>query len=112
MRESESLNRIFHALSDPTRREILDRLANEACTISDLAEPFDMTFAAVSKHVRVLEHAGLIKREVDGRVHRCSADLEGLRAASQFIDKYKKFWEEQLDRLDAYFKKTRGKNEK
>lgn len=112
MKESESLNLIFHALSDPTRREILDRLAGEVCTISDLAEPFDMTFAAVSKHIRVLEQAGLVKREVDGRVHRCSADLQQLQRASQFIDKYKQFWELQFEKLDAYFKKTKNKNEK
>lgn len=103
-RESEILDNVFHALSDSTRRAILVRLAEEECTITELAEPFNMTFAAVSKHVRVLEEAGLIARKVDGRIHRCSAELEALKPASMFIDKYKKFWEGQFDVLERYLR--------
>ena len=110
MKESEALNLIFHALSDPTRREILDRLSAGEYSISDLARPFDMTFAAVSKHIRVLEQAGLVRRLVDGRVHRCRADLEPLKDASKFIDKYSRYWESRFDALDAYFKKNRKEN--
>jgi DNA-binding transcriptional ArsR family regulator len=107
LKETEVLNRVFHALSDPTRRELLTKLSESASTITELAKPFDMTFAAVSKHLRVLEDAGLVRREVDGRVHRCSADLEPLHQASLFIEKYKKYWERQFDILDAYLKKKK-----
>lgn len=106
MKESEVLNHVFHALSDPTRRELLDKLSQGEYTISELAEPFRMTLAAVSKHIRVLEEAGLIKRKIDGRIHRCRADLDRLQSASEFIDRYRKYWEGRLDVLDAYFKKT------
>ena len=105
--DSDSLDLIFHALSDRTRREILSKLAESEFTVSELAEPFKMTLAAVSKHIKVLEKAGFIRREVDGRIHHCSADLEPLKSASLFIEKYKKYWETQLDGLEAYLKKAK-----
>ena len=104
MIESDVLDRVFHALSDPTRRELLAKLSDSAYTISELAEPYSMTLAAVSKHVRVLEKAGLIKREIDGRVHNCSAELAPLQKATAFMEKYKKHWERQFDIMDAYLK--------
>ena len=109
MQDADSLDKIFHALSDRTRRELLSKLSERDWTISELAKPFNMTLAAVSKHIRVLEDAGFVKREIDGRVHHCTADLEPLRDASKFIEKYKKYWEGQFDVLDAYLKKSEKK---
>ena len=106
MKESESLNRIFHALADPTRRAILAKLAEREITIGELAEPFKMTLAAVSKHVRVLEKAGFIRREIDGRIHRCSAELEPFKNISAFVDRYKKYWNGQLDVLEKYLRNS------
>ena len=107
MKESEALDRIFHALSDSTRRELLAQLSSSESTVTELAEPFKMTLAAVSKHIRVLEAAGFVKREVDGRIHRCKADLAPLQNASQFIEKYRRHWEKQFDMMDNYFKKPK-----
>ena len=103
-KESENLDRVFHALADPTRRALLELLVKHGQTITELASPFKMTLAAVSKHIRVLETAGLIVRQVDGRIHRCTADLTSLKSASTFIDKYRRFWESQFDALDEYLK--------
>ncbi|MDA0329181.1 MAG: metalloregulator ArsR/SmtB family transcription factor [Gemmatimonadetes bacterium] len=97
------LDRTFAALAHPTRRAILTRLATDgSASVSDLAEPFDVSLMAVSKHVKVMERAGLIRREKDGRVHRCSFDPDSIEAASDWIDMHRKFWTEQLDSLAAY----------
>jgi DNA-binding transcriptional ArsR family regulator len=96
------LDAVFSALADPTRRRILARLARGTATVGELAEPFAMSLPAVSKHLGVLERAGLLRREVDGRIHRCSLDGKPLDAAAAFIEHHRVFWRDQLDRLADY----------
>lgn len=99
----EKLDRTFGALAHPIRRAILTRLARDgSASVSDLAEPFDVSLMAVSKHLKVLEGAGLIRRRKDGRVHRCSFDPESIAAASDWIETHHRFWTQQLDSLAAY----------
>jgi len=98
----EALDKTFGALADPTRRAILRRLASRNRTVTELAEPFDVSMAAISKHLRVLERAELIERERDGRVRRCRLSAGPLKDAARWIDDYRRFWEESLDRLDKY----------
>ena len=92
-----SLDRAFAALADPTRRAILARLALGESRVTDLAEPFDMSLPAVSKHIRVLEGAGLVARTVDGRIHRCALAPEPLHVIEHWLDFYRGFWSETLD---------------
>lgn len=97
------LDRTFAALAHPTRRAILTRLASEgSASVSDLAEPFDVSLMAISKHLKVMEDAGLIRRQKDGRVQRCSFDPQAIDAASGWIEAHRKFWTQQLDSLAAY----------
>ena len=102
----DALSQTFSALADPTRRAILARLAAGTATVSELAEPFDMSLPAVSKHLRVLTDAGLIERHTEAQWRRCELRGEGLRAAADWMEFYRKFWERQLDRLDAFLKRT------
>jgi len=99
-----ALDRVFHALADGTRREILSGLARGERSISEIAEPFSMSLPAVSKHVRVLERAGLVERTVEGRVHRIALDASPLRAATSWLEAYRRFWEERLDALEELLK--------
>ncbi len=96
------LDAVFAALSDPTRRQILARLSEGEATVGELAEPFSISLPAISKHLRVLERAGLLRRERDGRVHRCSLDGRPLEAADQFITRYRVFWESSLEELARF----------
>jgi DNA-binding transcriptional ArsR family regulator len=100
------LDATFGALADPTRRAILSRLARGQATVSELAAPFDVSLPAVSKHLRVLESAGLLQREIDGRVHRCRLAPKPMKAAAAWIDKYRAFWENQFDALEKYLEST------
>src|SRR5476651_2599659 len=102
----DALSQTFQALADPTRRAILTRLATGTATVSELAEPFDMSLPGVSKHLRVLTDAGLIERHTEAQWRRCELRGEGLRAAADWMEFYRKFWEAQLDRLDAFLKRT------
>ena len=95
------LSTIFHALGDGTRRAMLENLATGDRTVGELAEPFAMSLAAVSKHIKVLEGAGLIRREVQGRVHKCSLSPMPLASADQWLSMYRRYWNEQLDALEA-----------
>lgn len=97
------------ALSDSTRRAILARLAQGDALVTELAEPFDMSLPAVSKHLGVLERAGLVQRQKDGRIRRCSLKAAPLKEASDWIDVYREFWETQLDSLENYFDKVNKK---
>ena len=100
---SDMLDRTFFALAHPTRRALLSRLAQDgSASVSDLAEPFDVSLMAVSKHLKVMEEAGLISREKDGRVHRCSYDPRNVDAAREWIDLHRRYWEQQLDSLAAF----------
>jgi len=104
--QSRSLNRTFAALADPTRRRILAHLAQGDRRVTDLARPHDMSLPAVSKHLRVLEKAGLLRRRRYGRVHEMRLDAKPLKQAAQWVEEYRKFWEGSLDRLAAYLEKT------
>lgn len=94
------LDAIFHALGDPTRRGMLRSLSEGDRTVSQLAEPFAMSLAAASKHIRVLEQAGLIRRSVNWRTHTCSLDADALAAASGWLAHYERFWTSRLDALE------------
>ncbi len=97
------LDKVFFALSDPTRRAILQRLAEEGeIPVMALAEPFEMSLPAVSKHLRVLERAGLLVQEKDGRIRRCQLVAEPLQGAALWIEQYARFWEAQFDALADY----------
>ena len=102
----DQLSQTFSALADPTRRAILARLATGAATVGALAEPFDMSLPAVSRHLKVLTEAGLIERHTEAQWRRCELRGEGFRAASDWIEFYRRFWETQLDRLDDFLKRT------
>src|SRR5262245_3184854 len=97
--EDERLDAIFSALADPTRRKILARLAGGPASIGELAEPFAMTLPAVSKHVRVLERAGLMRRERDGWYHRCHLEKPSIDDAIRFLETYRSFWADTLEAL-------------
>jgi len=96
------LDAAFSALSDPTRRAIVERLARGPRSVTEVAEPFDMSLAAVSKHIQVLERAGLVKREREGREHVLSLDARPLREVMRYASRFEKFWNEKLDRLEAF----------
>lgn len=98
----DALSRTFSALADPTRRAILERLSAGEATVGEIAEPFDMTFAAVSKHLRVLESAGLISRGRHAQYRPAVLDARPLAEASRWIGGYARFWEDSVDALDQY----------
>lgn len=100
--QSKQLDEVFYALSDPTRRAIMERLSQGEATVKELAAPFSMSLPAVSKHLKALENSGLLVREVDGRVHRIRLRGDGLKTASEWVEQYRKFWDTQLDRLSAF----------
>ena len=108
---SSTLNRTFAALADPTRRRILAHLARGEQRVTDLARPHAISLPAVSKHLRVLEKAGLLRRRRYGRVHEMQLDAKPLKQAAQWVEEYRKFWEGSLDRLAAYLEKTSARRE-
>lgn len=101
---SASLDSVFHALADPTRRAILRSLASGERPIGELAAPFKMSFAAASKHVKVLESTGLVRRKVVGRRHLCRIEPSPLAAAERWLRYYERFWNKRLDALGALLK--------
>jgi DNA-binding transcriptional ArsR family regulator len=100
-RRTASLDRVFQALADPTRRAMLRRLAKSEQSIGELSAPFSMTFAAASKHVKVLERAKLVRRRIEGRSHYCRLEAAPLAVANGWLRFYERFWTQQLDALDA-----------
>ena len=98
----DQLSTTFSALADPTRRAILARLALGETSVTELAAPFDMSLPAVSKHLKVLESAGLISRSKDAQWRPCKLEAAPLRDVAAFLETYRQFWEESLDRLDDY----------
>ena len=100
---SASLDSVLAAISDPTRRAILARLARGPARVTDVAEPFEMSLAAVSKHVRMLERGGLVRRARQGREHTLTLDARPLRRVARWTSRYERFWNERLDRLEAFF---------
>jgi len=101
-KHEERLDAVFHALSDTTRRRIVARLARGPGSVGELAAPFSISLAAVSKHLDVLEDAGLLRRERDGRFQRCELTPEGLDSANEFIEHHRWFWRDTLDQLAAH----------
>jgi DNA-binding transcriptional ArsR family regulator len=108
-RESASLDRLFHALADPSRRAMLSRLASGALTIGELAEPLPMSLAAASKHIQVLEESGLIRRSVQWRKHICTLDARPLARAQAWLSFYEQFWPERLDALGELLRRRKKK---
>jgi DNA-binding transcriptional ArsR family regulator len=104
LQESPALDGVFHALADPTRRAMLRTLAGGQRNIGELAAPHRMSFAAASKHVRVLERAGLVRRKVEGRAHVCRIEPAPLAEAEAWLRFYESFWSRKLDALDAALK--------
>jgi len=102
MQELQALDGTFAALADPTRRDIIVRLMNGSARVTEIAAPFEMSLNAVSKHVKYLERAGLVRREVRGREHWLHYEESSLRAADEWISRMQEFWEEKLDALDNY----------
>ena len=102
---SDGLDLVFSAVSDPTRRAILQALSEKPATISEIARPFSVSLNAVSKHVMVLERAGLVRREVHGREHLCRLQPHPLEDATAWLEHYRQFWEVRLDALELYVAK-------
>jgi DNA-binding transcriptional ArsR family regulator len=100
---------VFYALGDPTRRAILSRLRKAPATVTEVAEPFDVSLNAVSKHLKVLERAGLIARRRVGREHHLSLNAAPLGRAARWLIDYQAFWESKLDRLDALLRTTKSR---
>ena len=99
MVEDQVLDDVFHALADPTRRAMLKNLAKSEHTVGELAEPFAISLAGASKHIKVLERAGLVKRRVEGRTHVCRLEAMPMHAGMEWMRHYEKFWNERLDVL-------------
>lgn len=106
--DEERLDLVFRALGDRTRRSLLRRLREAPASVGELAAPFDMSLPAVSKHLRVLERANLISREVDGRVHRCALAPTALATADEWLDGYRHFWSGSLDSLAKHLEDDAG----
>lgn len=108
----DSLSNTFSALADPTRRAMLARLASGELSVTELAQPFKMSMPAVSKHLKVLERAGLITRGREAQWRPCRLKAAPLKDAAEWIEHYKRFWEESLDRLDDYLQELQAKGKK
>jgi DNA-binding transcriptional ArsR family regulator len=106
MTSAARLDRTFSALADSTRRAIVRRLASGELTVTELARPFAISLPAISRHLRVLEAASLVRQERDGQFRRCRLDMEGLQTAGEWLDFYRHFWGESLDRLDEHLKSS------
>jgi DNA-binding transcriptional ArsR family regulator len=100
------LSILFAALADPTRRAILARLSQGEAPVKDLVEPFDLSGPAITKHLKVLERAGLISRSRDGQQRPCKLEPRALEPAAEFLEQYRAMWEERFDRLDEFLKRT------
>ena len=109
---TDRLSTTFAALADPTRRAILARLALGETSVLKLAEPFDMSLPAVSKHLKVLERAGLITRTRDAQMRPCRIDVRALKEADGWLEEYRRLWDERLDRLGDYLKRLQAKERK
>jgi len=106
--QTDHLSATFNALADPTRRAILAKLAKGEATVGDLAKPFDMTLPAVIKHLKVLENAGLVKKERSAQWRPCHLEAKPLKQAANWIDDYRQFWEANFDRLDDYLQEMQA----
>jgi DNA-binding transcriptional ArsR family regulator len=107
MRAEDQLSVVFAALADPTRRAILARLADGDATVTELAEPFSISLPAVSRHLKVLEHAGLISRSKSGQWRSSSLEATPLKEATDWMERYRVFWDASFDRLDGHLRRIR-----
>jgi DNA-binding transcriptional ArsR family regulator len=110
--QQDALSLKFSALADPTRRAILARLALGETSVTELAEPFDMSLPGISKHLKVLEHAGLITRGREAQWRPCRIEPSALKTVDDWLEEYRRLWEERFDRLDAYLLQLQGKEKK
>jgi DNA-binding transcriptional ArsR family regulator len=108
---TDQLSATFAALADPTRRAILARLAQGECSVTELAEPFDMSMPAVSKHLRVLERAGLIARGREAQWRPCRIEAGPLKDIAHWTERYRNLWEQRFDRLDTYLQRIKAKED-
>ena len=108
----DTLSSTFSALADPTRRAMLARLALGELSVTELAKPFEMSMPAISKHLKVLERAGLISRGREAQWRPCKLKASPLKDAAEWIEHYRKFWEESLDRLDDYLREIQAKGKR
>lgn len=108
MTRADHLSSTFAALADPTRRAILARLVRGDVSVTDLAEPFDMSLPAVSKHLKVLERAGLVVRSRDAQWRPCRLDAGPLKDVADWVEPFRRVWDARLDRLDAYLQELQG----
>ena len=106
----KTLDLVFSALADPTRRAMLGRLSGKTMSVKELSEPFSMSKPAITKHLKVLERAGLLARDKVGRVHHCNLDSRPLRQVSDWLSHYEQFWNEKLDSLEAFLVKEVDRN--
>ncbi len=109
---TDRLSATFAALADPTRRAILARLALGETSVTELAQPFEMSLPAVSKHLKVLERAGLIARGREAQWRPCRIEARALKDVDAWLERYRRFWDESLDRLDAYLRQMQAKEKK
>jgi len=109
---TDHLSTTFAALADPTRRAILARLASGECSVTELAEPFDMSMPAVSKHLRVLERAGLIARGREAQWRPCRLEAAPLKDVADWTERYREIWEQRFDRLETYLQELKAKERK
>jgi DNA-binding transcriptional ArsR family regulator len=109
---ADQLSLTFSALADPTRRAILSRLSRGQTSVTELARPFDMTMPGISKHLKVLERAGLIARGREAQWRPCRLEAQPLKNVADWVDHYRRFWEESFDRLDEYLKEIQSKEKK
>jgi DNA-binding transcriptional ArsR family regulator len=109
MQQQDRLSSTFAALADPTRRAILARLATGEFSVTEIAEPFDMSLPAITKHLKVLERAGLISRSREAQWRPCKLEAAPLQQAADWVEQYRKFWEESFDRLEDYLSELQAK---
>ena len=110
MQTTQQLDQVFFALSDQTRRSILARLAEGSATVGELATPFEISAPAISKHMKILQRAGLIERQITGRKHRCSLATDGLKTAEDWLHFHREFWESRFDALYKYLQNDQSDN--
>jgi DNA-binding transcriptional ArsR family regulator len=109
---TDQLSMTFAALADPTRRAILARLSTGEASVSELAQPFEMSMPAISKHLKVLQRAGLITQSRDAQWRPCKLAPEPLRGVADWVEEYRRLWEERLDRLDEYLRELQSQSKK
>jgi DNA-binding transcriptional ArsR family regulator len=112
MQDLDPLSVTLSALADPTRRAILERLSRGAATVNEIAEPFDISLPAISRHLKVLEHAGLISRGREAQWRPCQLEPMTLRRVDDWLEQYRRFWSGSFDKMDAYIAQLKHKKEK